>query len=127
MQKTILFAGLFFLASAFASVNAQSIDNKSWKTYIGDPINDTVTFHIQSDSSFVTNSKGEVKVHNRCKITGDTLTVLDHGTEEMGCSGMKGVYKINLTGNSFTLTLIDDPCDGRSAALTDRKWVQTSK
>ena len=127
MQKTIIFVGLFFLASAFSGIKAQSIDNKSWKTYISDPINDTVTFHIHSDSSFVTNSQGEVMVHNHCKISRDTLTVLDYGIEEMGCPDMKGVYKINLSGNSFTLTLIDDPCDGRSNALKDRKWAQTSK
>jgi len=127
MQKTILFAGLFFLASAFSSINAQSIDNKSWKTYISDPINDTVTFHIHSDSSFVTNRQGEVMVRNHCKVSGDTLTILDYGNEEMGCPDMKGVYKINLSGNSFTLILIEDPCDGRSQALKDKKWTQTSK
>ena len=125
MKKIILFAGFFFFASIIS--HAQSINNRNWKAYISDPVNDTATFHIQSDSSFVTNSKGEVMVRNKCMFTGDTLTIVDQGTEEQGCPDMKGKYKINLNGNSFTLTLIDDPCDGRAHALEGRKWVESAK
>ena len=127
MKKIILFAGLFCFVSTMSNLHAQSINNRNWKAYIGDPINDTATFHIHSDSSFVTNSKGEVVVHNHCEISGDTLTVLDYGTEEQGCPDIKGKYKINLTGNSFTLTLIDDPCEGRAHALDSRKWTESLK
>ena len=127
MKKIILFAGILCLGSTVSHLHAQSINNRIWKAYIGDPINDTANFHIYSDSSFITNSKGEVVVHNHCKISGDTLTVVDYGAEEQGCPDMKGKYKIDLTGNSFTLTLIDDPCEGRAHALDSRKWTESAK
>src|ERR1051326_2950668 len=96
MKKIILFVGLFCFVLG-SHLHAQSINNRNWKAYIGDPINDTANFHIHSDSSFITNSKGEIVVHNHCKITGDTLTVEDYGSEEQGCRDIKGKYKINLT------------------------------
>ena len=66
-------------------------------------------------------------VHFKSKISGDTLSFIDYGIEEQGCPDIKGVYKINGTGNSFTLTLIGDECDGRSEALAGRKWVEAKK
>src|SRR5436190_612235 len=112
MQKIILFATLIFLASAVSKINAQSIENRNWKSYISDPVNDTATFHIFPDSSYVTNSKGEVKVRFHCHITNNTLTLVDYGSEETGCPDMRGIYKIDLNGNILTLTLIDDSCEG---------------
>ena|SRR5688572_1348546 len=127
MKKVTLFVSLFLFASAMSVINAQSIGNRSWKTYISQPINDTVTLHLYSGSSHLMNSQGEIKVRSHCKINGDTMTILDYGTEQMGCPDMKGVYKINLSGNSFTLTLIEDPCEGRAGALINRKWTEASK
>ena len=112
--------------SAMSYLHAQSIINKSWKTYIADPINDTAILHIYADSSVITNSKGNVMVRNHCKITGDTLSIVDYGTEEQGCPDMKGKYRISVTGDSFTLTLINDECDGRSQALAGRKWTEAT-
>lgn len=127
MQKIILLGSFFCLALALCKLHAQSISNKSWKTYIGAPINDTAFFNINKDSSFITNSKGEVMVRFHSEIAGDTLSFVDYGTEEQGCPDIKGVYKINFAGHSFTLTLINDSCDGRSQALVDRKWMEAKK
>ena len=125
MKKIILFA--FFSLFASIMLYAQSINNRNWTAYISDPINDTVTFHIHSDSSFVTNSKGEVVVRNSCTVTADTLTILDHGMEEHGCPDMKGKYKVNLSGKSFTLTVIDDACEGRAHVLDGIKWTESKQ
>jgi hypothetical protein len=127
MRKTFLFTTLFCLASAMSQLHSQSIKNKSWKTYIGAPINDTAIFSIHQDSSTITNTAGQVMVRHHCRIIGDTLTIEDFGAEEQGCLGIKGSYKINLTGDSFTLTLINDSCDGRSQALAGRRWVLAKK
>lgn len=127
MQKLILLAVLFCLASTGYQLQAQSISNKSWKTYIDSPINDTAFFNIYEDSSSITNAQGQVMVRHRCKITGDTLTIEDFGFEEQGCSGVKGSYKINLAANAFTLALINDECAGRAQALVGRKWIEVKK
>ena len=127
MKKIILFAGLFLLASVAVRLQAQSINNKNWKTWLGEPIFDTLTFHIQSDSSFVTRSNGEVLVQTICKITGDTLTLTDYSTGQFSCPDATGKYKINLTGDSFILTLIEDPCEGRGATLNGLKWDRAPK
>jgi hypothetical protein len=127
MQKLLLFAGFFCFASKMCQLRAQSINNKSWKTYIDAPINDSAIFNIYADSSLITNLKGEVMVRNQCKIIGDTLTIIDFSTDEQGCPGITGSYKINFTNDSFTLTLISDACAGRSQALAGRKWIEAIK
>ncbi|HMG69060.1 MAG TPA: hypothetical protein VK588_15285 [Chitinophagaceae bacterium] len=126
MKKIFLFAGFFCLASMLSHLDAQSINNKSWWASFGDPINDTLTFHIHSDSSFVTTSKGDVMLRTNCIISGDTLTLSDYGTGEHTCPDM-GKYKINMKGNIFSLTVITDPCEGRAQALNDVKWTQVPK
>jgi hypothetical protein len=127
MNKIILFTALFLLASAVNQLHSQSINNKSWKTYIGAPVNDTAILTIQQDSSTITNTVGQVIVRHQCSITGDTVTIEDIAAEEQGCPGIKGKYKINLTGGSFILTMISDSCDGRSQALAGRRWVEVKK
>ena len=127
MQRTILLAALFCLASASFKLEAQSISNKRWKTYISAPINDTAFINIYADSSFISNNNGQVMVRFHSNISGDTLSFIDYGTEEQGCPDIKGTYKINATGDSFILTLIGDECDGRSQALAGRKWVEAKK
>ena len=127
MKKIILTAGLFLLISAAFHIEAQSIINKNWKAYFAEPFNDTLTLHIQTDSSFVTLSNGEVLVQSTCKITGDILTLTDYSTGQYSCPDVTGKYKINLSGDSFTLALIEDSCEGRGQALNGVKWVRASK
>ena len=96
MKKIILTTGLFFFTSAAFHLQAQSINNKNWKAFFAEPFNDTLTLHIQSDSSFVTLSNGEVLVQTACKITGDTVTLTDYSTGQYSCPDVTGKYKINL-------------------------------
>jgi hypothetical protein len=129
MKKIILSVGVFLLAAATFQLQAQSISNKNWKAYLAEPFNDTLTLHIQSDSSFVTTSTGEVLVQSSCKITGDIFTLTDYSTTQYSCPDATGKYKIELSkdGNSLTFTLIEDACDGRAQALSGLKWVKASK
>ena len=127
MKKNSLFAVFFYLALTGANLHAQSINNRNWRTYIGDPLNDTLTFHIHSDSSFVTNGKGDVLLHTNCIISGDTLTLADYGTGEYTCPDAKGKYKVTRGDHSFTLALIEDPCDGRAHTLDGLKWDESLK
>ena len=127
MLKIILLNCLFFVASAAVKINAQSIDNRKWKSFVGDPVNDTLTFHIRSDSSYVTDGRGNVMIRSHCKIAGDTLMIEDYGSEPRNCIGRQGLYKIRLNGNSFTLASIQDPCDGRLQALDNRTWMEAKR
>ena len=70
--------GLICLSFLFS--HSQSIDNRNWKAYLTAPINDTVTFHLNFDSSFITNSNGEVVIRLSCIITADTLTMVNQAT-----------------------------------------------
>jgi hypothetical protein len=125
MKKVILFAGLICFCSVLCQ--AQSIDNRNWKAYLEAPINDTVTFHIHSDSSFVTNSNGEVVIRLNCTITSDTLTIVNQDGAETGCPDQKGKYKIDLKESSFKLNRIEDACDGRAQAISGVIWSESVK
>jgi len=103
MKKILSFIGLLFFVSTLSHLHAQSINNRNWKAFLDAPINDTVTFHIQSDSSFVTNSNGEVVIRVHCMIGGDTLTIVNQDPEENGCPDLKGKYKIDLQGAAILL------------------------
>jgi hypothetical protein len=127
MKKIILITGLFLLASSVFHLQAQSINNKNWKAFFAEPFNDTLTLHIRSDSSFVTLSNGEVLVQSACKITGDMITITDYSTGQYSCPDVTGKYKINLNGDSLTLALIEDSCEGRAQALNGVKWIKVSK
>jgi hypothetical protein len=127
MKKLILLAGFFCLASFLFHLNAQSINNRNWKIYVGDPLNDTLTLHIKSDSSFVTNSRGDVMIRTNCTISGDTLTIADYDSGEHSCPEAKGKYKIDLKGNSFKSTVIEDGCEGRAQLLNGATWTEAIK
>jgi hypothetical protein len=122
MKKAILITGLCCLTSLMFHLQAQTINNRNWKTFIADPLNDTLTFHFRSDTSFVTNGMGETILQTNARIVKDTLTLSDYGTGQYSCPDTKGVYKINLQGSSFTLILLGDPCEGRAHALDGIKW-----
>jgi len=127
MKRMLLLAGIFCFASLASHVCAQSINNRNWKAFFGGEINDTLTLHVHSDSSFVTSSKGEVMLRTNCIISGDTLTLADYSEGEHSCPEAKGKYKINLDGKNLTLSLIDDACEGRARALDGVKWTEVGK
>lgn len=127
-MRKLLFTGILFLTVAVSStLQAQSISNRSWKSYIDDPINDSIILHIYGDSSTVTNLQGAVFLRIECTIQHDTLKVVDKRDDDRGCPDSVGLYKIQQEENSFTLILIDDTCDGRATALTNRKWLAMMK
>jgi hypothetical protein len=126
MKKIILFTSFFCLTSTIFHLHAQSLNNTNWKTYFSDPFYDTLTIHIQGDSSFVTKSNGEVLVRSNYTIAGDTLSISDYGTGEYTCPD-KGKYKINLSTDILIFTLIEDPCEGRAQTLDGLKWIKASK
>jgi len=127
MKKFLLFTVIIFFAAIPSHLLAQSINNKNWKAYLDAPINDSVTFHVHSDSSFVTNSNGDVVIRVHCTISGDTLTIVNQDPEQHGCPDQRGKYKINLKDDDLVFTLIEDACEGRSQAIHNVKWKEAAK
>jgi hypothetical protein len=117
-QATFL---LILFALLTVRSQGQSLVNTNWRTYIGDPVNDSITLHIKPDSSYVTLTNGTVVVRSHCKVSGDTLSLDDYDGQFM-CPSAVGRYKVSRTGDIFTLALIDDPCDGRQQSLIGSKW-----
>ncbi len=119
-QSTFLIFFLFLTVLATKSYG-QSLSNTNWKTFIGDPLNDSIILHIKLDSSFVTMSAGTVVVRSLVKVSGDTLT-LDDYDGQYACPNMAGKYKFSRTADVLSFTLVDDPCDGRAQSLSNIKW-----
>ena len=121
MKKITLLAVFFFSSLVVTSLHAQSISNTNWKTFIGDPVNDTITLHIRNDSSFVTTKSGDVIVRSVCKLSTDTLTLIDYDGPN-ACPGQTGKYKVTVSVDTLILTLIADDCEGRAGVLNNLKW-----
>ena len=119
-MKLIAFLG-FILTVMSTAVQAQSFKNTSWRTFIGEPLHDSITIHIRTDSSFVTTSDGSVVVKSVCKISEDSLTISDYDGQ-YACQDMTGRYKVSLKDDIMTLVLVDDACEGRANNLNNSKW-----
>jgi hypothetical protein len=48
MKKMILLAGAFCFTAIASQAYAQSINNRNWKAYFADPINDSLTLHVHA-------------------------------------------------------------------------------
>ena len=120
-MKFIAFLGLFLTGMTIgARAQSPSLKNTSWRLFV-DQLHDSVTIHIRSDSSFVTVSDGSVVVKSVCKVSGDTLTLNDFDGQ-YACLDMRGSYKFGVADDVLSLTLIDDPCEGRVGTLQNSKW-----
>jgi hypothetical protein len=130
MKKAFLFTtfliGVLLTTSTYAQSQTPSLKNTNWKIFIPD-LNDTITLHIKTDSSYVTGTTGDAVVKSVCKVSADTLSFTDYDGQ-YACPNATGKYKINLSddGNNLTLTLIEDPCDGRANAINKLKWTRAA-
>ena len=122
MRKFIMLLVVFSFGAAL-HVHAQSLTNSNWKGYFGDPLNDSLTWHMKTDSSYVTMSSGQMIVSSKITVSKDTLTISDVDGQH-ACPGMDGVYKYAIIDNVLTFTLVSDPCEGRNA-ITTIKWMKT--
>jgi hypothetical protein len=121
MQKLALITMALLMVAA-TSLNAQSLQNTSWKAYL-DPVHDTLTLHIGKDSSFVTDSGGEVVVRSVCKIGKDTLCLRDYEGKYF-CPDGEGVYKVAVVDGTLNFTLVNDPCEGRNSSINGTRWIK---
>jgi hypothetical protein len=125
VKKLVLLAAFTLFSAAALQLHAQSVRNTNWKTFIVG-LNDTAVLHIYTDSSMVTNNSGAVLVRSVCSISGDTLSFKDYDGQ-FTCPDQNGVYKIHVDNAQLTLSVINDPCDGRLQSIDGIKWIKASK
>jgi hypothetical protein len=130
MKKMLMLTALLIAAllttRTYAQSQTPSLKNSNWKLFVPD-LNDTITLHIKTDSSYVTNGTGDAVVRSVCKISADTLCFTDYDGQ-YACPNATGKYKINLNddASALTLILIEDPCDGRANAINKIKWMRAA-
>jgi hypothetical protein len=125
-MKKLISLAIGFIIIGLTQVHSQSLQGTQWKSFFEGSINDTATFSIMQDSSIITNSKGMELVRSIFHVSHDTASINDV-TGMIACLDGAGIYKVSNTGNTLTLTLISDPCDGRANSLSGRKWVKVEK
>lgn len=80
----------------------------------GSKITNTVT--ISKDGSMTVDfaSDGTVEVRSTYTVTDGVVSMTDSG-KESPCYGIVGKYRLAVSGDTMTATLVDDPCDVRRA------------
>lgn len=124
MKKLSLLIAFALIAGAFHG-NAQSLTNTAWKTYISS-LNDSITIHIGSDTSFVTMGTGDVVVRSVCHVNKDTLTLLDFDGQYM-CTTGTGTYQFTVKEDKLTMKMVTDPCTDRAGAIDGVAWARVKK
>ena len=121
-MKRSLFLLTVLLLSASFMVSAQGIKHTAWKSYYGDPLNDTIVLHLLNDTSFATGSRGDTLVLSKATINKDTLTIADI-SGMYPCLESDGVYTFAIKDNQLHLTLVRDGCEGR-AVIANMQWTR---
>ena len=121
MRKSLMLAVILFVAGTMG-LRAQSLKNTNWKLYI-DELHDTITLHIQGDSSYVTQGNGNVVVRSVWKTMKDSVTMKDV-EGQYACPGDEGVYTYTVKENTLTFFVVGDPCEGRRNSISGAKWMK---
>ena len=119
MRKSISMAIIVLIAGAFHS-NAQSLHNTAWKMYVAG-LNDTITLHIGTDSSFVTLTSGDVVIRSVVHVSGDTLSMKDIDGQ-YACPNGAGIYQYAIKEDKLIMRMITDPCDDRATSINGVAW-----
>ena len=124
MYKLVAVVFVVLLSAGASRLQAQSLKNTAWKFYV-EPLHDTLTMHIGSDTSYCSSSSGEMVVQSLYKVAKDTIKLRDIGGE-YSRTRPKGNRASTDYIQSPTFFLITDPCPNRSSALVDVKFKKTA-
>ena len=105
---------LIFLLAGVLNVSflqAQDITNTNWKTFAGEPINDSVFISFRTDTAYISSGKGGV-ITSAVKFVKDTVTFLD-ASGAHACLMQEGKYTYSFRGKFLTFRLLKDECFGR--------------
>jgi len=84
---------------------------------------DKVTLALSADNKSEVEFTGDdvIDVYGSYKIAGAKITFTDEGGDYS--SGTSGVYEFKIVENKMTLTIVDDPVDGRSMVV-EGTWTK---
>ncbi|MHB1192933.1 MAG: amidohydrolase family protein [Longimicrobiales bacterium] len=114
MHRFLALAVLLALAPLEAS--AQQVGGIAG-TYTNGP----ATIVFGRDASYVVKGGETVMVSGRYELRSDTLIIIDEGGP-FACPGSPGRYLWQRSEAGLGLSLVADPCQGRSAPLTNGVW-----
>ena len=105
--------GIFLLAGFFnvSRLRAQDITNTKWKTFAGEPINDSVFISFTKDTAYISSGKGGV-ITSAVKFVKDTVTFMD-ASGAHACLMQEGKYTYSFRERFLTFRLLQDECFGR--------------
>lgn len=124
MRKSTIVLLILCFCAGFSRVSAQSLQNTAWKFYV-DALHDTLTMHIGVDTSFSTSSSGDLIVRDTYQVVSDTIRIKDIDGQ-YPCVDGEGVYRYTIDGDLMTFHLVSDPCENRSEALKDCRFIKTA-
>jgi hypothetical protein len=122
MKKLLAIALFLFAVTTASTLHAQSLTNSNWKCFFPQ-LGDTLTLHFRTDSSFVTNTVGDVVVRSLWKLSGDTVTLNDYDGQ-YACLNLPGRYLLVLADGILVFKLVEDNCEGRPGSLSEAKWTK---
>lgn len=122
MKKWIISFSCLMIGFIFPS-SAQSIQQASWKSYFGDPINDTITLIFGMDTMWAKNTKGDTLAISSINVSGDTITLNDVSTGDYSCPDQTGIYTFTIKDGILYFALVSDACNGRQQ-ITNLKWAK---
>ena len=120
-MKKILF--LLIALIGFKFTNAQ-FANTSWKGLYKVPDPTEMILQFKTDTLLLNDPENETVVETmNYSISGDTL-VFTKLNGSSSCGEEKGVYKLAIKDNKLFMTVIDDPCYDRVAAMPDEALMK---
>lgn len=97
------------------------LQNTAWKSFIGQPVNDTIVIRFVTDSMYLQTRSGETMVSSVFTVTSDTI-LLNDVSGAIACLNEPGKYKYAIVADVIKFDLIQDAGRGRVGAITTTKW-----
>lgn len=123
MKKTILLLllNLGLLQFGFS----QQLQNTTWTTFWGAPINDDISLTFGTDTLFVTGSAGNEIITTAFSENEDSVTIQDFSGPFSCPMDQIGIYQFAITdGTSLDFSAVEDPCDGRVFFITNNSLTR---
>jgi hypothetical protein len=119
--KKNLFLFLVLISTGNAKAQYQ---NTSWKGIYKIPDPTEMILQFKQDTLLLNNfADGSTVEAMNYKMNGDTL-ILTKISGISPCYDEKGIYKLSIKNDQLFMTLIEDNCDARAAALPDVPLVK---
>ena len=124
-SRTLLITAalLFSLITCFGQNDPAKQVVGTWKKVV-DANEITITLKADNKSEVEFTGDDVIDVYGSYKISGVQITFTDEGGDYS--SGTSGVYEFKLSENKMTLTIVDDPVDGRSMVV-EGTWTKATE